>query len=327
MTKKQQELVVFQTENGSLQLRKDVDEETVWASVKQIASIFDIDRSVVSRHIANILKDGELNKNRVCAKFAHTTQHGALSDKTQTRSLDYYNLDIILSVGYRTKSAKAIRFRQWANKILKQHISKGYTINSRIIERNKTQFLETLEDLKLLSSHTTLEAKDVLSLIQSFSDTWFNLEQFDKGDFPKITNQTLIEYNAKELESDLQKLKKQLIVRGEATSLFAQEKREGAFKGIFNTIFQTVFGVDAYDSIEEKAAHLLYFVVKNHPFNDGNKRSGAFSFIWFMHKSKLAFADKISPETLTTLTILIAQSPPGDKDKMIGMILLLLNKQ
>src|SRR5699024_5469165 len=132
-----------------------------------------------------------------------------------------------------------------------------------------------LEDLKLLSSHATLDTKDVLSLIQSFSDTWFNLEQFDKGNFPKISNQTLVAYNAEELENDLQKLKEELIRKEEATNLFAQEKRQGSFKGIFNSIFQTVFGVDAYDSTEEKAAHLLYFIVKNHPFNDGNKRSAA----------------------------------------------------
>src|SRR5699024_2797355 len=169
-------------------------------------------------------------------------------------------------------SSKAIKFRKWATQILKEHIVQGYTLNKKQIEENKTQFLQTLEDLKLLSSHTTLEAKEVLSLIQSFSDTWFNLEQFDKGVFPKITNQTEVILKAEELESDLQKLKEELIRKGEATNLFAQEKREGSFKGIFNTIYQTVFGVDAYDSVEEKAAHLLYFIVKNHAFNDGNKR-------------------------------------------------------
>lgn len=281
MAKKEQELVVFQTNSGALQLRKDIDEETVWASVKQIASIFDIDRSVVSRHITNILKDGELDEKVVCAKFAHTTQHGAISNKSQTRTLSYYNLDIILSVGYRTKSARAIQFRQWANKILKQHISQGFTINQKVIERNKNQFLKTIEDLKLLSKNTSnLEANDVLSLIQNFSHTWFSLESYDKGDFPTQGTQEELELSASELIEDLQELKANLMKAGQATPLFGQEKRKGVMEGILGSVFQSVFGQDAYPSIEEKAAHLLYFTVKNHPFNDGNKRSGAFCFIW-----------------------------------------------
>lgn len=328
MAKEQQELAIFQTAKGALQLRKDMDQETVWASQKQIAAIFDIDRTVVSRHISNILKDGELDEKEVCAKFAHTTQHGSLSGKTQTRQLDYYNLDIVLAVGYRTHSSKAIQFRRWANKILKQHITKGFTINPELIEKNKTQFLKTIEDLKLLSKDSPIvEAEDVLSLIQNFSDTWFSLDRFDKSDFPKPGTQEEIQLSAEELYRDLQQLKKELIEKNEATELFAQEKKKGNMKGIFRSVFQSAFGQDAYPSIKEKAAHLLYFTVKNHPFNDGNKRSGAFSFIWLLQKSGLDFAQKINPETLTTLTLLIAESAPAEKEKMIGLVLLLLNSK
>lgn len=321
MKSKEDKWVIYQTESGSIEFRDDIDRGTVWANLDQIAKLFGRDKSVISRHIRNIFKAEELDKNSVVAKNATTASDNKVYQVT------FYNLDLILSVGYRVNSKTATKFRKWATQILKQHIVQGYSLNKKRIEENKAQFLETLEDLKLLSSHTTIEAKDVLSLIQSFSDTWFNLEQFDKGSFPKITNQTEVDFKAEELENDLQKLKEALVRKGEATSLFAQEKREGSLKGIFNSVFQTVFGVDAYDGIEEKAAHLLYFIVKNHPFNDGNKRSAAFSFIWFLHKSKLDFRESISPQTLTTLTILIAQSPPADKDKMIGIISLLLNKQ
>lgn len=209
---------------------------------------------MVSRHISNILKDGELDEKVVCAKFAHTTQHGAISTKSQTRTLSYYNLDIILSVGYRTKSARAIRFRQWANNILKQHITKGFTITPYIIEKNKSQFLKTIEDLKLLSKSTSnLDATDVLSLIQNFSHTWFSLESYDKGNFPSGGTKEELDLSASDLLEDLQKLKENLIRSSQATTLFGEEKRKGTMEGILGSVFQSVFGQDAYPSIEEKA--------------------------------------------------------------------------
>lgn len=317
------EILIYKSEND-VQVEVSMDKETVWLSQRQMGTLFNKHTDTIGLHLKNIYQEEELQEKATTEDYSVVQKEG---NRNVKRKIKFYNLDAIISVGYRVNSKEGVQFRQWATQRLKDYLIKGYAINQKRIEKNKAQFLETLEDLKLLTSHTTLEAKDVLSLIQSFSDTWFNLEQFDKGNFPKISNQTLVAYNAEELENDLQKLKQELIRKKEATNLFAQEKREGSFKGIFNTIFQTVFGADAYDSTEEKAAHLLYFVVKNHPFNDGNKRSAAFSFIWFLHKSKLEFANKISPETLTTLTILIAQSPPEDRDKMIGMILLLLNKR
>lgn len=318
------EFEIYKTADNEVVIQVEFEQDTVWLSQNQMADLFNQTKQNISLHINNCYKEGELDKTATVKESLTVQKEG---NRTVRRRLYLYNLDVIISVGYRVKSNRGTQFRQWATQRLKDYLIKGYAINQRRIEQNKTEFLKTIEDLKLLSSHTTLDTKDVLSLIQSFSDTWFNLEQFDKGSFPKITNQTEVILKAEELESDLKKLKEELIRKGEATSLFAEEKREGSFKGIFNTIYQTVFGVDAYDSVEEKAAHLLYFIVKNHAFNDGNKRSAAFSFIWFLHKSELAFSDKISPETLTTLTILIAQSPPEDRDKMIGMILLLLNKQ
>lgn len=166
---------------------------------------------------------------------------------------------------------------------------------------------------------------EVLNLIQRYFDTWFALEKYDENEFLSQGTVEEIQLSAKELADDLKKLKTELIHRGGATELFGQEKRKGSLEGIFGNVFQTVFGEDAYPSIEEKAAHLFYFIVKNHPFNDGNKRSGAFSFIWFLNKAGVNFEKQINPQTLTTLTLLIAQSNPADKDKMIGIIKLILN--
>lgn len=320
------ELAVFQAENGAIELRADITKDTIWASKKQIAEIFGIDRSVISRHIKNILNAAELDEKVVCANFAQTTQHGALNDKMQTNLINHYNLDIILAVGYRTSSVRAIQFRQWATKILKSHITEGFSINQKYLEKNEAQFLQTLEDLKMLTENSSqIASKEILTLIQAFSHTWFTLDSYDKNLFTNEDTQKEVEASAQELYQDLQQLKSELIKNGEATELFAQEKRQGNLAGIFGSVFQSVFGQDAYPSVEEKAAHLLYFIIKNHPFNDGNKRSGAFSFIWLLQKAGLDFRKKISPETLATLTILIAESNPNDKDKMIGIVLLLLN--
>ncbi len=312
--------VIYQAKNGALELQTDIAKDTIWANLKQIASLFDRDKSVISRHIKNIFKDEELYKNSVVAKNATTGSDG------KTYQVDFYNLDLIISVGYRVNSKVATNFRKWATKTLKQHITQGYTINQKVVEKNKQQFLQTLENLKILSQNNKLlEVKDVLSLIQSFSNTFFNLENYDKNNFPKGNKITEIKTTANELQHDLQLLKTELIKKGEATQLFAQEKKEGSLQGIFGNVFQSVFGEDAYPSIEEKAANLLYFIVKNHPFNDGNKRSGAFAFIWLLQKAKYDFISKINPETLTTLTLLIAISAPEEKDKMIGLIKLILN--
>lgn len=316
MEAKINKLTVFQTSNGSIEIRTDSKNATVWLTQSDLSTIFDKDQSVISRHIKGIFRDAEVDEKSNMQKM-----HIANSDKPVT----FYSLDIVLAVGYRTNSAKAIHFRKWATQVLKQHITKGFTINKKVLESNKQQFLQTLNDLKILSGkHSVIETKDVLTLIQSFSDTFFTLENFDKNNFPEKGEISEISISAKDLKNDLQILKTELIKKAEATALFGQEKKQGSLEGIFCTVFQSVFGEDAYLSIQEKAAHLLYFVVKNHPFNDGNKRSGAFAFIWLLQKANFNFTKKISPETLTTLTLLIAISAPKEKEKMIGLILLLL---
>lgn len=317
------ELIIFQSENGALELRTNGEKDTVWANLDQIAILFERDKSVISRHINNIFKDEELDRNSTVAKIATVQKEGK---RNVERQIEYFNLDLILSVGYRVNSKIATKFRQWATKLLNQHITKGYTINEELLKRNKAQFIKTLEDLKILTKENSqLKATDVLTLIQSFSKTFLALDRYDKNKFPENGTKQEVKASAKDLAKDLQKLKQELINKGEATVLFAQEKKKGNLEGIFESVFQTVFGEDAYPTIEEKAAHLLYFVVKNHPFNDGNKRSGAFCFIWFLQKTSYPFQNKVSPETLTVLTILIAESNPSDKEKMIGIVKSILN--
>lgn len=313
-------LEIYQSADNQVVITVTLDNDTVWLNRQQMSDLFDRDIKTIGKHVNNIFNDGELEQNAVVANFATTATDG------KTYQVDHYNLDVIISVGYRVNSQQGVKFRQWATQRLKDYLVKGFALNEKRLSENKTQFLQTIEDLKiLLENNQQLATKDILSLIQSFSNTWFSLDSYDKNDFPESGTQDDILLSATELYEDIQLLKNELIQKGEATALFAQEKKQGNLEGIFGNVFQSIFGQDAYPSIEEKSANLLYFIIKNHPFNDGNKRSGAFSFIWLLQKAGYDFRKKISPETLTTLTILIAESNPSDKKKMIGIVLLLLN--
>lgn len=315
------EIIIYKSKND-VQVEVSIDKETVWLSQKQMGGLFNKHSDTIGLHLKNIFKEGELEEKATTEDYSVVQKEG---NRNVKRKIKFYNLDAIISVGYRVNSKEGTQFRQWATQRLKDYLIKGYAINQKRIEQNKVQFLKTIEDLKLLSKNTSnLDATDVLSLIQNFSHTWFSLESYDKGDFPTNGTEEELELSASNLIEDLQDLKRNLMKAGQATSLFGQEKRKGTMEGIFGSVFQSVFGQDAYPSIEEKAAHLLYFTVKNHPFNDGNKRSGAFCFIWLLQKANYPFSHKITPEALTTLTLLIAESDPMQKDKLIGLILLLL---
>lgn len=285
----------------------------------QIASIFDRNKSTISRHIKNIFKTWELSQQWVVAYFATTAWDW------KTYQVEYFNLDMIISVWYRVNSVKATQFRKWATSVLKEHITKGFTINKNIIEKNYQNFLVAVENLKFLTVWKDIWSDEVLNLINSFANTWFNLENFDKWNLPiSWISKTDFKLEIDKLYKDIKILKQDLIKNALATEMFAQEKNNWNLSWIFWNIFASFNGVDLYETIEEKSANLLYFVVKNPPFNDGNKRTGAFCFVWFLQKYNFNFKTKISPETLTTLTLLIAQSEPKEKERMIWLILLLL---
>ncbi|MEI6221519.1 MAG: virulence protein RhuM/Fic/DOC family protein [bacterium] len=314
--------IIYQTKSGEIEFKGDVQKETLWASLQQIADLFGRDKSVVSRHIKNIFKEEELQRNSVVAFFATTASDG------KTYQVEYFNLDVILSVGYRVNSITATRFRQWATKTLREHIVKGYTINKKRISKNYEEFIRAVETIKkLLPAGEKIKTQDALELVKLFANTWLSLGAYDKSALPKSGNtKREARITADELREAIMELKNELVKRKEATDLFAQERQEDAIAGIVGNVFQSVFGQDAYGTIEEKAAHLLYFIVKNHPFTDGNKRSGAFAFIWFLQKVGMLQKEKMSPEALTALTLLVAESNPKSKERMIGLILQLLKK-
>ena len=315
-------MLIYQSKTGKIEFRGDFKKDTIWGSLNQIAELFGRDKSVISRHIKNIFKSNELQPGSSVAKIATVQKEG---NREVVREIEYFNLDMILSIGYRVDSKQATRFRVWATKTLKQHLLEGYTINKKQLVKNYQKFQKTLENIKtLLPDDRSVGAKDTLELISAFANTWFSLEAYDSEKFPKKGwTQKQVSFTAEELNKALDNLKQELIAKKQATALFGQERSKEAAAGIIGNIFQSFAGQDLYPTIEKKSAHLLYFMVKNHPFTDGNKRSGAFSFIWFLRKaSKLPVS--LTPPALTALTLLVAESNPKDKDKMIGLILLLL---
>ena len=316
------EVVIYQAKSGAIEIKKDVRANTVWATQAQIAEIFRADRSVITKHIRNILADKELDADAVCAKFAHTGTDG------KTYQVQFYNLDIILAVGYRTNSTRAIEFRKWATRTLRRYIVDGYAINKRRIAQNYVQFLEAVESIKLaLPAGTSIDTSSVLELVSAFADTWLSLKAYDTDTLPdKGNTKASVILTAEQLIHALSDFKSFLIQKGEAMELFGQERQRGVVAGIVGNVMQSFDGKDLYPTIEEKAAHLLYFMVKNHPFTDGNKRSGAYTFIWFLQKAGLLNQSNLTPSTLTALTLLIAESEPRNKERMIRLILQLLKK-
>ena len=314
-----QKLAIYQAKNGAIELRADSKMETVWATQAQIAEIFDIERSVITKHVNNILKIGEINEKSNVQKL-----HIANSDKP----VSFYSLDIILSIGYRANSSKAIEFRKWATKILRQHITKGYTINPDVVKNNYQQFLEAINDIKkLVPAGSNIDNASILELVRAFADTWLSLDAYDKDNLVasgKTKKQVTL--TAEQLNKSLIEFKKELIKKAEATDIFGVEIRKDALAGIVGNVMQSFGGKALYPSVEEKAAHLLYFIVKNHPFVDGNKRSGAFSFVWFLKKAGLLNNSKITPPALTALTLFIAESDPKNKERMIKIVLQLLKR-
>lgn len=328
MTQDNKKLAVYQARNGAIALQIDCDKNTIWANINEIAELFDINKSNVSRHIKNIFEDEELVKIPTVARYA--TVEKLEGRRVVSRTIEYYSLDVILTIGYRARSAKkAIEFRKWATKTLKQHITKGFTINPKQIKKNHKEFLKAIENIKELSEKKPqIRTSDVLELVKAFSATWFSLESYDKQQFPKKRIcKKIVGVKAEDLYKAVAKLKEELIKKGETTELFAQEKTQKSLEGILGNVFQTVFGNDAYPSLEEKAIHLLYFIIKDHPFTDGNKRTGAFAFIWFLQQVGIPFENKITPETLTALALLVAESNPKEKEKIIGLLLLLLTDE
>ena len=316
-------LVIYQAKSGAIEFRGDFSHETIWASLDQIADVFGRDKSVISRHLKSIYKEKELDENATVAKNATVQIEG---NRTVKRLIEYYNLDAILSVGYRVNSKTATEFRKWATKTLREHIVKGYTLNKKSILKNYNQFLKNVADIQvLLPAHIALDPKTILDLVKEYSTTWAKLNAYDKDELVKIgATKKKIKLAGDELSKAILELKNELIRKSKATDIFAVEREKGSIEGIVGNVMQAFGGEDVYETLEEKAGHLLYFMVKNHPFIDGNKRSGAFAFIWFLRRNGVRGARNINPAGLTAITLLIAESDPKHKDKMVALVVELL---
>ena len=275
--------------------------------------------------LKNIYRTEELLETSTIRNFRIVQNEGK---REVERDVKHYNLDMILSVGYRVNSKKATMFRQWATKTLRAHIVDGYTINRTRIAKNYDVFMQAVADVKaLLPAGTMADTKDILELVTLFADTWLSLDAYDKDELTtKGATKKSVKITAETFSKDLAFLKEALIKKDEATDLFATERERGSLAGIIGNVMQSFGGSDVYQTVEEKAAHFLYFVIKNHPFLDGNKRSGAYAFVWFLAKAKVLDTTRMSPPALTAITLLVAESDPTHKDKMIGLVLTMLKR-
>jgi len=316
--------IVYQTKTGAIELRGDFTRETLWANRMQMAEMFGVNPQAISKHIQNIYKEKELERKATSSKMELVQSE---SGRKVRRQVDIYNLDILISVGYRISSKTGTKFRQWATKTLRSHIVDGYTINKKRLAKNYDAFLKAVEEVKtLLPSGGVVDAVNAMELVKMFAGTWLSLDAYDKSSLPKTgATKRQVEFTAEDLKEALQKLKHELMSKGEATDLFGSERGGQSVVGIVGNVFQTFGGKDVYPTVEEKAAHLLYFMVKNHPYADGNKRSGAFAFVWFLKQAGILNPARLTAEALTALTLFVAESSPKDKDKMTGLVLLLLN--
>ena len=316
MNDKKNEIILF--ENQGVKLEVNVKDETVWLNLDQMAELFGRDKSVISRHIKNALVE-ELKDDMVVAKFATTTKHGAIEGKTQTHMVDYYNLDMIISIGYRVKSNQGVVFRKWANKVLKDYMLKGYAVNQRRLE-----YLE--KTIKLIDIANRIDdrlenddAKEILKVIGEYSRALDMLDEYDHKTLKKPNGNVdtrVITYE--DCITIINSLKYK-----EESELFGIERDKG-LKAIIGNVYQSFSGQDIYNSIEEKAANLLYLIVKNHVFIDGNKRIAATLFIYFLKFYGILYNENgkvIDNHTLTALTLLVAESNPKEKEVMIDLIM------
>jgi prophage maintenance system killer protein/prophage antirepressor-like protein len=331
----QQELPIslYKSSDGSIQLEVKLEDETIWLSQEQLAKVFEIERSVITKHINNIYKTAELQKNQTSAIFAQVQQEGKRKVK---RNIVFYNLDMIISVGYRVNSLKATQFRVWATNVLKQYALQGYSINPKIINDKKIKELSQIVDLiKETINKNNLSVNEsswLLEIITQYTQSWILFYQFDTNSLhtPEDNiNDTKYWLLAELAYQEINKLKERIMEDNMASNLFGTEKYHWALESIIWNIYQTYWGKDVYSTRHSKAAHLLYFVIKDHPFNDGNKRIWAFLFILFLRNySQLYNPDwslKINDRGLVAITLLIAQSSPKDKNLMVQLVMNLIS--
>ena len=317
-------IILYQTEDGQTSLDVQLQDETVWLSLNQMAELFERDKSVISRHLRKIFLDGELVKEAVVAKNATTASDG------KTYQVEYFNLDVIISVGYRVKSMRGTQFRIWATSMLKNYLVQGYALNQRRLAEKGVAELRGMLDLlaTTLEEHQLADdtGLEVLRLVRRYELSWQLLLQFDEDrlPLPEVGGATAaIPFDLLLARQGIDCLRNELAAIGETTELFGQE-RGASLAGILGSIHQTFDGYDLYPTIEEKAAHLLYFIIKDHPFADGNKRIGAFLFVLYLHKNGLSETVCFDNKGLVALALLVASSAPDQKELLVRLTVNLL---
>jgi prophage maintenance system killer protein len=318
------DIVIYTTQDGRVELDVSLVGETVWLSMNQMVQLFGRDKSVISRHLSNIFKIKELDKETTVAKYATVQKEG---EREVKREVEYYNLDAIISVGYRVNSKEGVQFRKWASQILKEHLIRGYTVyNKQLSERGVRELQQTVELLqKTLVHHDLVNdlGQEAIQLIMTYTKTWGLLLAYDEGELqlPTQAKATVPRLSYEAALSAIDSLKTDLGARNEAVYLFGKE-RDSGLESILKNIEQTFGGEPLYKTPEEKAAHLFYFIIKDHPFTDGNKRIGSFMFLLYLKSQNMPI--KLNENGLVALALLVAESDPGQKEMIIWLIVNLL---
>lgn len=316
------QIIIYQTEDGQTQIDVRMENETVWLSASQMATLFDRDESNIRRHIINVFREGELEREN----NVHNLHVNGVK-----KPVPFYTLDVIISVGYRVKSKRGVQFRQWANRILKQYLIKGYTVNERRVQENYTELRQLVQILgRTIENQEALSKKESQDLLDVVVDYTYALDTLDNYDYERLT----IDKTTKEepfhatYENAMQEIGR-LREKFGGSALFGNEK-DDSFKSSIGQIYQTFGGEELYPSVEEKAAMLLYLVTKNHSFSDGNKRIAATLFLWFLNGNRILYhpdgSKRIADNTLVALTLMIAESKTEEKDVMVKVVVNLINK-
>jgi prophage maintenance system killer protein len=320
------QIIIYQTADGQATLDVKLEHDTIWLSLNQLTTLFERDKSVISRHLKNIFTEEELDRDSVVAKNATTAPDG------KTYEVEYFNLDAVISVGYRVKSKRGTQFRIWANKVLKDYLVKGYAINEQRLKEQNDQFNSLKQTVNLLGNvlkNKELTSDEATGLLKVVTDYSYALDILDKYDHQALTIEGTIDHllfvaTYDEAMQAIQDLKDKF----GGSTLFGNEK-DDSFKGSIGTIYQSFGGVEFYPTIEDKAANLLYFVIKNHSFSDGNKRIAAYLFVWFLDKNGILYREdgtkRIADNALVALTLMIAESKPDEKDMMVKVVVNLIN--
>ena len=323
------QIIIYQTDDDQTQIDVRLENETVWLTQAQMAELFQTDRTSIVRHINKIYADDELDRDSTCAKIAQVQKEG---QRTVRRSIPYFNLDMIISVGYRVNSKRGVKFRQWANRVLKQYLIKGYAINERLRHEQISELRQLVQVVSRTLQHreqeNTIETQDLLDVVVDYT---YALDTLDNYDYERLTiDQTtkVASFHAT-YENAMEQIQR-LRDKFGASILFGNEK-DDSFRSSIGQIYQTFGGEELYPSVEEKAAMLLYLVTKNHSFSDGNKRIAATLFLWFLNNNHLLYhsdgSKRIADSTLVALTLMIAESKTEEKDVMVKVVVNLINQR